>query len=114
MKPVRSTTLSPSPEHQRYMAEQNAKLLQGNVAFGATMSNSDLDRNIKCWKATGTTPGTPNTTFVVSHQLGYIPIGLLTISVDQPGAVLHVISKTATSISLQCNVASVNYAILVI
>lgn len=114
MKPVRSTGLNQTPQAIRKMAEQNAKVLGGNVSFGSTTSNSDVDRNIVCWKATGTTPATPNTSFVVPHNLGRIPIGVLPVSVNQPGAVIRVVSSTSTTITLDCNVASVGYAVLVI
>jgi hypothetical protein len=64
---------------QRYLNEALSKTLK-RISFGtpattsATVSNNEPDRNIQCFKATGTTPAAANTEFVVQHNLPYAPV----------------------------------------
>ncbi len=82
MKPVRTfgpvRGLPALPRNVAKLVEQNAKALS-NVSFGTTNSNTDSDMNVQCWKATGTTPGTANTQFSVSHGLKHKPFGFIVV-----------------------------------
>jgi len=74
MKPPRTLQLQPNQGQLQYHLELLNKALS-RISFGTPAStsvpvgNAELDRNIQCWKATGTTPGTANTEFVIQHNL---------------------------------------------
>lgn len=120
MKPPRSTGLQQTPfAYQRWM-ELIGKTLS-NLSFGSTTSNSDPDMNMQCYKATGTTPVTPNTEFSVKHNLKHVPVGFLIASTTPAG---HIYKSTtawtaATNIALgtiflKSDVASVAFTIIII
>lgn len=114
MKPARTTSQNQSPEQQRYMSEQNAKVLAGNVSFGSTATNTGQDQNIERWLATGTTDGA-DTEFSITHQLGRIPIGIIVIRTNKAGVFYDSgTTWTKTTIFLKCNTATVTFTLLVI
>jgi hypothetical protein len=85
--------------------EQLAKLVNGQVSFGNGVTRDNIQGN---WFIV-TTPGTPNTDFVVNHNLGYIPVGVLVMG---KGASVDVYNSpttvgTPTQITLRATVASV-------
>jgi hypothetical protein len=125
MKPVRSLSVASahkkgSPNQRiQYMLEQNAKALS-NVSFGTTISNADGDQNMAVFKVTGTTPGAPNTTFTVSHNLAHVPFGFFIIRTNKAahifdsGVAWTAATPTALgTISLQCDVATVVFSIAI-
>lgn len=64
---------------------------------------------------TGTTPGVANTEFNISHNLGRIPDGFLLLLQDQ-AAIFYkgVTAWTTLLVYLKCNVATVNYTIIIV
>lgn len=80
MKPPRTFGVAPTTTESmlKYAQELIAKTLS-NISFGTTTSNADADMNMQVFKATGTSPGGANTTFVVSHTLKHVPIGFSVI-----------------------------------
>jgi hypothetical protein len=102
-------------------------VLAHKVSFGSTFNangtgNNDVDNNMDCWKATGTTPGA-NTEFFVLHNLTRIPIFFIYF-LDVPGDLYSYYAGMtpwtfATSagddgkIYLKCSVAGANYRIIV-
>src|SRR5258708_35852990 len=114
MKPQRRSLGTVSVESLRLMAENHARVLGGQVSFGATASNAEQDRNIQCSKASGATPGAANTEFAVSHGLGRVPVTFF--GHTDNGGVLYK-STTAwskTQIFLKCTTATANYGLVVI
>lgn len=115
MKPVRSNLLKETPDRYKYMSEQNAKVLAGNVSFGTAINDTDGDRNIRCSKVSGTTPGVANTEFSVAHTLGTIPMGFLVLST---GAAAHIYKSTTawttTTIYLKCDQPTVAFALIIL
>jgi hypothetical protein len=115
MQPPKTLSLTPTQGQFEYSVQQIGKILAGNVSFGASTNNTDQDINMDCFKATGTTPGTANTEFSISHQLGRIPVGFLVASVDQAAIIYKSTTAwTSSHIYLKCNVASVNYFVILI
>lgn len=124
-----------SMQHLQTLVLQMSRAFQGLISFGTTFApdtfslsygatptgNMDHDINIKHYKASGTTPGTPNTTFTITSTGGFfqdqhVPIGFFVASVDNAAIIYSVTigAWTNKSISLACNVASVNYRIIII
>jgi hypothetical protein len=78
MRPPRTLQLDSNPGNLQYHLELLNKALS-RISFGTPsstttpVSNSEPDRNIQCFKATGTTPGVANTEFIIQHNLPYAP-----------------------------------------
>jgi len=119
MKPPRTLGLVHTPHALQRHLEIISKVLS-NIGLGTTASNADPDKNLAVYKATGTTPGTPNTAFTVNHALNHVPIGF---SVLRTNAAAHLYDSgvawtTATNaalgtISLKCDVATVAFTIII-
>jgi hypothetical protein len=93
--------------------EINSKVLAGNVSYGHTIQNTDEDRNLNIWKATGTSPGIANTDFTVNHQLGHIPITIVGQDTNNGGVLYRgSVAWTATSVTLRCTAASSVYNLI--
>ena len=95
-------------------AVNHARVLNGQVSFGATLKNNELDRNIFCSKASGTTPGVANTEFSVTHGLKRIPITFF--GHTDNGGVLYksTTAWSSTTIFLKCTTATANYATVIL
>ncbi len=96
-------------------SERLAKVLNGNVAFGSTMSNADKDMNMNAWKATGTSPGTANTDFTITHSLNRIPLTIVGQD-TKDGSVLFrspTTPWTKTTITMRSTGASSVYNLIV-
>lgn len=114
MKPARTTSLRNDIGGYQYIQEINAQVLDGNISFGSTTSNSSPDQNIECWKATGTTPNPANTAFSIAHGLGRVPITFIG-DLDQPGIIYRSgTAWTATTAYFKCNSAGANYVIVLL
>lgn len=96
-------------------SERLAKVLNGNISFGSTMSNTDKDMNLNIWKATGTTPGTANVDFTIHHSLGRIPSTIVGQDTTNGGLLYRspVTAWTKTTITLRCTTASAAYNVVV-
>lgn len=96
--------------------ERIARVLNGNVNYGSTMSNADKDKNMNCWKATGTTPGVANTDFTIQHSLGRIPLTINGQDTNNGGVLYRSPATpwTKTAITLRCTTASAAYNVIVI
>jgi hypothetical protein len=120
MKPPRTLGMEWTESAIRRHLEITGKVLAGNLTLGATTSNADPDKNLGAYKATGTTPVTPNTAFTVKHSLTHVPIGF---SVLRANAAAHIYDSgtawTAATfaiqgtISLKCDVASVAFTLII-
>lgn len=125
MRMPRTMGVIRTPDALQAEQEQTARALAPfNISFGGTLSNTALDNNIDCWKATGTSAGVANTEFAVAHQLLRVPIGFKIIQLDQAAifygtptlgtAWTKATATVAGNIYLKCNVATVNFAIIII
>jgi hypothetical protein len=95
-------------------SERLALVLNGNVNFGSTMSNSDSDTNMQCWKATGTTPGAANTDFTINHSLGRIPLTIVGQDTNNGGLLYRgSVAWTKSTITLRCTTATAAYNVIV-
>ncbi len=125
MKSPRTFGNPESDASQRMGIEQMAKVVAGNVSFGATktQNNTDRDINIDCYKVSGQAPGVANTEFAIAHNLKRVPIGYF-YNVDQP-AIIYQLANTGTAwtaatatiqgnIFVKCSVALVNFFIVII
>lgn len=81
-------------ERVRYILDIMAKMLAGNISYGAVKgsdptANQQVDQNIEGWKAFVTSPFTPNTEFAVPHGLGRVPIGFHVFQRSNQGVVYN-------------------------
>lgn len=92
--------------------------INGNIEFGAPNATALPTRglNINGVFNQGTTPGVADQEFAVTHNMGRIPVGFITLSVDQNAAVLYkgVTAWTTKQLFLKCHQTSVNYVIFII
>jgi hypothetical protein len=101
--------------------EQTGLVLNGNVSFGGTTSNTDQDKNMNGWKATGTSPSSANMLFTVSHNLPYVPIGFIVVRVNANAVIYDggtswtaATNSAQGTIYLKCSAASVAFTIIII
>ena len=115
MRVQRDVALTPGFNNLAGQAQNIAKAVSGGLSFGFNKDNSDQGQNINGWNASGVTPVTPSTQFAVAHNLGRVPKGWLTVSLDQPAHLYRGTSAwTKTQIFLACDVASVNYQVFIL
>lgn len=115
MQVPKTMSLTPTEGQVQYSLQIIGNVLAGNVSFGHTTNNTDSDINIDCFKATGTTPGTADTEFSITHDLGRIPIGFLVASVNLAAIIYKSTTAwTSTHVYLKCNVATVAYFVILI
>jgi hypothetical protein len=105
------------PRNLARWVERHAKVLNGNVSFGATMSNANAvnqDINMNVWKAHGTTPGAANTDFTINHSLGRIPITIVGQDTNNGGLLYRSPATpwTKTTATLRCTTASAAYNLI--
>jgi hypothetical protein len=94
--------------------ERIALAINGNLSFGATMSNSDTDINLSIWKASGTSPGGANTDFTINHSLGRIPITIVGQDTNNGGLLYRgSVAWTKTTVTLRCTTATAAYNVIV-
>lgn len=100
-------TLGMIPTSGQRMSEINAYVLGGNVSYGHTMDNTDQDLNLKVWKATGTSPVTPDTDFTINHDLGQVPLTIVGQDTDNGGLIYRgSVPWTTTQVTLRSTKAS--------
>lgn len=115
MKPRRTLGFTtPTLDNLVDWLTRHGRVLDGNVSFGATTSNTDRDRNIDSFKASGTTPGVANTQFTINHTLGRVPVTFF--GHTNNGGVLYQSATpwTKTQIFLKCTTATAAYQVVVI
>jgi hypothetical protein len=120
VKPPRSLGLQQTWEAVQRHLEIVSKTLS-NISFGTTVNNTDPDMNMQCWKATGTTPASPNTEFAVTHNLKHVPIGFMIVSTNKAAHIYKsttawtaATTSTMGSIFLKCDTATVAFAIVIL
>ena len=92
-------------------AERLANIINGQLSFG---NGTALDNMQGRWINT-VTPGAPDTDFTVTHSLGRVPVGWLTVSIDKAGVIyLGTIAATAQDLTLKCSTATTTIRIFVI
>jgi hypothetical protein len=90
--------------------EDIGKVVNGGLEFGSPTNKTAQNLN-GVW-FTGVTPVAPNTEFTVPLNLGRIPTGFITFSIDQAGILYRSTTTwTATTAFLKCNVASAHVVI---
>lgn len=95
--------------------ERIALAINGNLNFGSTMSNSDADVNMNCWKASGTTPGGANTNFTINHSLGRIPLTIVGQDTNNGGLLYRgSVAWTKTTVTLKCTTAGAAYNVILV
>jgi hypothetical protein len=99
-------------------SERLALVLNGNVNYGSTMSNTDSDMNMNAAKFTGTSPATPNTDFTLAlpNGFGRVPITINAQDTTNGGLIYRspVTPWTKTHVTFRCTTASAPYNIIVI
>jgi hypothetical protein len=101
------------PRNQARWTERIAKVVNGGISFGSTMSNADGDININCWKASGTTPGAANTNFTISHFLGRVPLTIVGQDTDNGGLLYRgSVAWSKTTVTLRCSTATAHYNVI--
>ena len=84
--------------------EQLARVVNGLLSFGDGTSRDNIDGN---W-ITVTTPGTPNTDFIVNHNLNRIPVGYIVMSKNAACDIYTgSVAATATQLTLRATVGAV-------
>jgi hypothetical protein len=92
--------------------ERIALAANGNINYGDTMSNTDADRNINCWKASGTSPAA-NTDFTINHSLGRVPITIVGQDTNNGGLLYRgSVAWTKTTVTLRCTTATAAYNVI--
>jgi hypothetical protein len=113
MKPQRTLVITPSLDNLAFWLQNHATVLSGRVSFGSSMSNADPDRNIHCFKATGTTPATANTEFAITHNFGQIPNTLVGWDTNNGGVLYRSTTPwTKTQVFLKCTTASAAFNVI--
>lgn len=91
--------------------EAIAAVLNGQVTFG---NGTELDNMQGRW-INATSPGVADTDFTVNHNLGRIPVGFLTVSLDKAAVIYQgSIAWTTTQMTLKASAATVALRIFVI
>jgi len=91
--------------------ERLANILNGQISFG---NGTALDNMQGRW-INVVTPVAPDTDFTITHSLGRIPVGFITIRADKAGVVYYgTIAATTTDLTLKCSTASTTIRIFVI
>jgi hypothetical protein len=115
VKPQRRSIGNISLESLRLLAENHARVIGGQISFGATMGNAEQDRNIQCSKASGVTPGVANTEFAVPHGLGRVPITLNGWDTNNGGVIYRSTTAwTKTQAFFKCTTASATYNLILV
>jgi hypothetical protein len=101
------------PRNLGRWSERIARVLNGNVSFGSTMSNKDVDMNLSIFKFSGTGPAA-NTDFTLPHSLGRIPITIVGQDTQNGGLVYRgSVAWTKTACTFRCTTAAAQYNIIV-
>lgn len=103
------------PRNLARWSERIARVLNGNLSHGSTMSNADKDKNMNSWKFTGVTPAAANTDFTLPHSLGRIPLTITGQDTTNGGYLYRspVTPWSKTAITLRCTTASATYRLIV-
>lgn len=112
MKPQRTNLGSLTLSSIHDWLKNHSRVLGGQLSFGATTGNAEQDRNIQCFKATGTAPVAPNTEFIVTHNLNRPPYSM--IQHTNNGGVVYqsrAALGSATQAFLKCTAASSGYTV---
>jgi hypothetical protein len=92
--------------------ERQARVLNRNISFGATMNNTDRDINLDIWKASGTTPGSANVAFTINHSLGRVPITIVGQDTNNGGVLYRGGTWTKTQVILKCTTATAAFNVV--
>jgi len=126
MRP-QSTCLGPedNPRNLARWSERIAKVLSGNVSYGATMNNptpsgQNTDNNMDVWKFSGNSGVAANTPFTLKHSLSdengkpRVPICIVG-QVTQDGGVIYadVSTWTNTTVTLKSTTANTPFRLII-
>jgi len=91
--------------------QQLARIVNGNISFG----DGTTADNINGVFASAAVPGTPNTNFVITHNLGRIPVGYLVLGKTAAGDIYDgTVAATKTTLTLRASVASFTVRLFII
>lgn len=95
-------------------SERIARVENGNISYGHSMSNKDSNRNLDIFKFTGTSPAA-NIDFTLNHSLGRVPITIVGQDTTNGGLIYRspTIPWTKTTVSFRCTTAAAAYNIIV-
>lgn len=94
--------------------ERIARVLNRNVSFGSTMTNTPTDINLDIWKATGTTPGVANTDFTITHSLNRVPITIVGQDTNNGGLLYRgSVAWTKTTVTFRCTTTNAAYNVII-
>lgn len=91
--------------------EQAARIVNGGISFGAGTTKDNIDG---VWVTVANT-GAANTNFVVTHNLGRIPVGYWLMQKDRAVDIYTgTIAATTTQITLKATVANAAVVLFII
>lgn len=118
MKITQPLRLGDTNNHHKVL-DDLYRATRGNLSFGTgpsnLINNNDKSQNIAGAWASVTSPGTPNTEFAVTHNLGHVPTGF---DVKRKSASCDIYDGTTawtdTQIFLKATVASVSLTLFIL
>jgi hypothetical protein len=95
----------------RKLYEQLVRIVNGQLSFG---NGATPDNIAGAWAAVADT-GAADTNFTVTHNLLYIPVGVILMTQTKAGVIYKgSVAWTTTTITLKCNVANDNILIFIL
>ena len=110
MRPLRAHAFVVTPTFDTIAEwiKNHGRVLDGNIHFG--LNNTDRQRNIVSWLASGNSPGVANTDFTVAHGLGYVPTTIIGQDTNNGGLLYRgSVAWTKTAVTLRCTTATAAY-----
>jgi len=108
---------NPIAQQQQTNTQENVDItniincLKGNVRFGDG-NNGSGGENINGQWAVFTTPATPNSEFIIAHEIGAMPVGWLVVAKNKAADLYTGVGKWTDNLAyFKCTVASVNFRI---
>ena len=109
--PFTGKTIADMRDYVNDAWEQLTREINGLIGFGTPTEGLENMRG--AWYE-GVTPGTADTDFTITHNLGYIPVGWLVFSIDKAGILYKgSVAWTPSDITLKCNATSATIVIFI-
>lgn len=108
---VRDQTLLNFFKTLQKIYEQLARVINGRISFGDGLQRDNIAGE---WAST-TTPVSPDTEFSLTHNLGYVPQGWLTLNQNKAASLYSSGTPwTTTKIFLKCDVSTVAVKVFIL
>lgn len=105
------TIIQSSDSALRKLWEQLARVINYHIGFGDGVNADNVDG---VW-VTAVTPGTPNTNFTVTHNLGRVPVGYIPMSKTAATDIYTgSVAATTTQLTLKATIAGVTVNLFII